>query len=124
MQRKYTLNAFAVRDSAHGECFVESPPLAANDYASKYLDSFFVPFHHASVNAHAVPNRKRCGVAFVLFFLNGIYDLIHENFPSPPARAGEQFPAGYVKLQPPAGSFSDLTSLRFGDRTTTKSLNR
>src|SRR5438094_8801110 len=29
-----------------------------------------------------------------------------------------------MKLQPPAGSFSDLTSLRFGDRITTKSLNR
>ncbi len=87
MQRKYTLNAFSVGDSAHGECFIESPALTANDYASKYLDSFLVPFHHAGVNAHAIPDRKRRGVASVLFFLNGIDDLIHEKFPLP-ARSG------------------------------------
>src|SRR6266480_2043682 len=81
MQRKDTLDTFSVRDSAHGECFIESPAFTANDYASKYLDSFFVPFHHAGMNAHAIPDRKRCGVASVLFFLNGIDDLIHEKLP-------------------------------------------
>jgi hypothetical protein len=45
------------------------------------------------MNAHAIPDRKRRRVASVLFFLNGIDDLIHEKLPSPPARAGEQFPA-------------------------------
>jgi len=88
MQRKYTLNAFSVGDSAHGECFIESPALTANDYASKYLDSFFVPFHHAGVNTHAIPDRKRRGVASVLFFLNGIDDLIHEKFPLPARSCG------------------------------------
>jgi hypothetical protein len=87
MQRKDTLDTFSVRDSAHGECFIESPALTANDYASKYLDSLFVPFHHAGMNAYAIPDRERCGVASVLFFLNGIDDLIHEKFPLP-ARPG------------------------------------
>jgi hypothetical protein len=30
----------------------------------------------------------------VLFFLNGVDDLIHEKFPLPARLAGEQFPAG------------------------------
>src|SRR5262249_23173639 len=94
VQRKHTLNAFPVGDSAHGECFIESATLTSNDYAREYLDSFFVSFHHTGVNAHAIPDRKRCHVALTLFFLNGIDNLIHENPPSPPARAGEQFPAG------------------------------
>jgi hypothetical protein len=83
MQRKDTLDTFSVRDSAHGKCFIESPVFTANDYASKYLDSLFVPFHHAGMNAYAIPDRKRCGVASVLFFLNGIDDLIHEKLPLP-----------------------------------------
>jgi len=87
MQRKDTLDTFSVRDSAHGECFIESPTLTANDYASKYLDSLFVPFHHAGMNAYAIPDRKRCGVGSVLFFLNRIDDLIHEKLPLP-ARSG------------------------------------
>jgi hypothetical protein len=41
------------------------------------------------MNAHAIPDRKRRGVASVLFFLNRIDDLIHENSPSPPVRAGQ-----------------------------------
>jgi hypothetical protein len=45
------------------------------------------------MNAYAIPDRKRCGVASVLFFLNRIDDLIHEKLPLPPARAGEQLPA-------------------------------
>jgi len=81
----------SVGDSAHGECFIESPALTANDYASKYLDSFFVPFHHSGVNAHAIPDRKRCGVASVLFFLNGIDDLIHENPPPRPLGRANSF---------------------------------
>src|SRR5262249_43324270 len=88
MQRKHTLHAFAVRDSADRECFVESSTLAANDYAGEDLDSLLVPFHHTGVNTHAIPDRKRCYVAFMLLFLNGIDDLIHNNpFPRPPGRA-------------------------------------
>src|ERR1044072_5991658 len=81
MQRKDTLDTFSVRDSAHGECFIESSALTANDYASKYLDSLFVPFHHAGMNAYAIPDRKRRGIVSVLFFLNGIDDLTHEKLP-------------------------------------------
>jgi hypothetical protein len=124
MQRKDTLHTFSVGDPAHGKCFIESPAFTANDYASKYLDSLFVPFHHAGMNAYAIPDRKRYGVASVLFFLNRIDDLIHENTPSPPARTGEQFPPGYVKLQPPTGSFGDFDELEISDRITNKSLNR
>ena len=75
---KYPLDAFTVGDSAHGESFVEPATLPANHYASKYLDSFLVSFHHASVHAHAIANRKRFGIAFLLFFLNRIDDLIHK----------------------------------------------
>ena len=88
MQWKNTLHALAVGDSAHGECFIESPALTANDYASKYLDSFFVPFHHPGVHAHAIPDGKRRGVTSVLFFLNCIDDLIHEKFPLPSRLGG------------------------------------
>jgi hypothetical protein len=107
VQWKHTLDALAVGDSAHGECFVESPTLTANDYAGEYLDSFFIPFYHTGVNAHAISDRKRCHFAFVLLFLNGIDDLIHEKIPLPPARAGEQLPAGWVKLQTSTEAFSD-----------------
>src|SRR4029453_18302677 len=103
MQRKYTLNAFSVGDSAHGECFVESPALTANHNASEYLDSFLVPFNDTGVDPHAVPNGKQRHVTFVLFLLNGVDDLIHEKLPLPARRAGEQFPAGKAKLQPPSG---------------------
>jgi len=75
------------------------------------------------MNAHAIPNRKLRYFASVLFFLNGIDDLIHEKYPFP-ARAGEQFPAGYFKLQPLTESFNDLTSWRFNDQITPESSNR
>jgi hypothetical protein len=87
VQWKHTLYTFAVGDSAYGECFVESPTFTANDYAGEYLDAFLIPFHYTGMNAHAIPDRKRCHFAFVLFFLNGIDDLIHEKFPFP-ARSG------------------------------------
>jgi TorA maturation chaperone TorD len=54
MQWENAFDALAVGDSAHGECFIKSAAFAANHYASEYLDSFLVPFHNASVNAHAV----------------------------------------------------------------------
>jgi hypothetical protein len=81
VQWKHTLYTFALRDSAHGECFVQSPTFTANDNASEYLDSFLVAFHDTGMNAHAIPNRKLRYFASVLFFLNGIDDLIHEKFP-------------------------------------------
>ena len=85
MQRKNALDALAVGDSAHGECFIESAAFATNHYASEYLDSFLVPFHNASMNAHAVADGKLRRVASLLFFLDGIDNLIHDNIPFPPA---------------------------------------
>ncbi len=78
MQGKYPLDALAVRNAAHGESFVESATLPANHHPHKDLDSFLVSFHDASVHAHAVANRKRFGISFLLFFLNRIDDLIHK----------------------------------------------
>jgi apolipoprotein N-acyltransferase len=78
MQGKYPLDALTVRDAAHGETFVDSPTLTANDYTGEYLDSFLVSFHNAGVHAHAIANRKRFGIALLLFFLNRIDDLIHK----------------------------------------------
>ena len=85
MQWENALDALAVGDPAHGECFIESAAFATNHYASEYLDSFLVPFHNASVNAHAVADGKLRRVASLLFFLDGIDNLIHDNIPFPPA---------------------------------------
>ena len=78
MQGKYPLDAFTVRDAAHRERFIQSATLPADHYPRKNLDSFFVSFHHPGVHAHAIANRKRFGVVFLLFFLNSIDDLIHK----------------------------------------------
>jgi hypothetical protein len=85
VQRENALDALAVGDSAHGECFIKSATFAANHYASEYLDSFLVPFHNASMNAHAVADGKLRRVASLLFFLDGIDNMIHDNIPFPPA---------------------------------------
>src|SRR5437764_9951880 len=78
MQGEHSFDALAVRDAAHGESFVEAATLPADHYPRKDLNSFLVSFHNASVHAHAVANRKRFGIAFLLFFLNRIDDLIHK----------------------------------------------
>ena len=78
MQGKYPLDALAVRDAAHSESFVEPATLPADHYPRKDLDSFLVSFHDASVHAHAIANRKRFSITFLLFFLNRIDDLIHK----------------------------------------------
>jgi hypothetical protein len=70
MERKHSLNALAVGNSADGECFVKSTAFAANHDASEYLDSFLVPFHNPGMNAHAVAHGKLRRVAFLLFFLD------------------------------------------------------
>jgi hypothetical protein len=85
MQRKYSLDTLAVRDTAHGESFVEPATFPADHYAGKDLDPFLVPFHNACVHAHAIANRERCGIAFLLFFFNDIDHLIHKLW-SPAAR--------------------------------------
>src|SRR4051812_23868651 len=87
MHGKYPLDALAVRDAAHGESFVESATLPADHYAGKDLDSFLVTFYDASMDVHAVANRKRFGIAFLLFFLNRIDDLIHKLSPAARLRA-------------------------------------
>src|SRR5206468_7144358 len=78
MQGKYPLDALAVRDAAHGESFVESATLPADHYPRKDLDAFLVAFYDAIVHAHAIADRKRFGIAFLLFFLNRTDDLIHK----------------------------------------------
>src|SRR6516225_1620265 len=78
MQRKYPLDALAVRDAAHSESFVEPATLPADHYAGKNLNSFLVSFHDTRVHAHTIANRKYCGIAFLLFLLNGIDDTIHK----------------------------------------------
>ncbi len=88
MQGEHSFDALAVRDAAHDESFVEAATLPADHYPRKDLDSFLVSFHDASVNAHAIANRKRCGIAFLLFFLNGIDDLIHSFVASRAAAGG------------------------------------
>ena len=84
MQWKYSLDALTVRYAAHGESFVEAATFPADHYAGEDLDSFLVSFHDARMHAHAIANRKRFGIVFLLFFLNRIDDLIHN---SSPARA-------------------------------------
>jgi hypothetical protein len=78
MQGKHPLDAFAVRDAANGKSFVESAPLPADHYPGKNLDSLLVSFHDARVHTHAIANTKRLGLALLLFFLNGIDNLIHK----------------------------------------------
>src|SRR6266568_844205 len=100
MQRENSLNALAIRNSAHGKCFVKSAAFTADHYASEYLDSFLVPFHNPGMNAHAVAHGKLRRVAFLLFFLDGINDLIHENFLSLPRRSLDEGgpPAGRANI--------------------------
>src|SRR5262245_16831413 len=78
MQRKYPLDALAVRNAAHGESFIEPATFPADHYPGKDLDSFLVSFHDTRVHTHAIANRKRFSLGFLLFFLNGIDDLIHK----------------------------------------------
>ena len=78
MQREYPLDAFTVRDAAHRESFIESATLPADHYPRKDLDSFLVSFHNPGVHTHAIANRKRFGVVFLLFLLNRVDDLIHK----------------------------------------------
>ena len=87
MQRKYTLDALAVRDPPHGETFVEPATLPADYNAGKDLDSFLISFNDARVHAHAIANRKRFGIAFLLFFLYDIDDLVHNSSPAARLRA-------------------------------------
>src|SRR3954471_8164310 len=78
MQGKHPLDAFPVRDAAHRERYIQSATLPADHYPRKNLDSFLVSFYNAGVHAHAIANRKRFGVVFLLFLLNRIDNLIHK----------------------------------------------
>src|SRR5262245_574842 len=99
MQRKYALDALSVRDAAYGERFIDPATLATDHYAGKDLDPFLVSFHDASMHADAIANRKRFSISFLLFFLNGIDDLIHKLVASRPA-AGAHSPSKELVLQP------------------------
>ena len=82
MERENSLHALTIRNAPNSECFVESASFTANDYAGKYLDSFFVSFYDARVNAYAVADRKRRQIALLLFFLDDVDDLIHKVIPA------------------------------------------
>src|SRR5262245_53444050 len=124
MQRKYALNAFSVGYSAHGECFIESPAFTADDYAGKYLNSFLVPFHHPGMNAHAISDRKRCGVASMLFFFNRIDGLIHDKYPFTARSGGQTVSSRIGKIA--TIQRNNWRSNKFGSNgwITVKSLNR
>src|SRR5262249_38773360 len=99
MQWKHSLHALPVRDPADGESFIQTASFATDHDACKDLDSFFVAFHDPSVYTHAVANRKRCDVAFLLLFLDNINDLVHKLVASP-AAGGAHFPSKRTLLQP------------------------
>ena len=99
MKGKYSLDALAVRDAAHGESFVDPATLPADHYPRKNLDSLLVSFHNPGVHAHAIANRKRFGIAFLLFLLNRIDDLIHKLVASRAAAGAHSHSKGRV-LQP------------------------
>src|SRR5438132_184750 len=99
MQGKYPLHALAVRDAAYGESFVEPTTLPADHYAGKDLDSFLVAFYDPRVYTHAVANRKRRDIAFLLLFLNNVDDLVHRLVASR-AAAGAHFHSKRAFLQP------------------------
>src|SRR5438874_9104161 len=88
MQGEHSFDALAVRDAAHDESFVEAATLPADHYPRKDLDSFLVSFHDASVNAHAIANRKGCGIVFLLSFLTVIDGRIHKFVTSRAVAAG------------------------------------
>jgi hypothetical protein len=78
VQRKYSFNTLTVRDAADRESFVETPTFPADHYPGKDLDPFLISFHDPCVHTHAVANRERFGVVFLLFLLNPIDELIHK----------------------------------------------
>jgi hypothetical protein len=78
MQRKDSLDAFSVRDTANSERFVQSASFPANHYAGKYLNPLFVTFYDPRVNAYAVADRKRRQIGFLLFFVDDVDDSIHK----------------------------------------------
>src|SRR6266446_7733082 len=98
MQWKHSLHTFAVRDSAHGESFIQAAALTTDHDARKDLDSFLVAFYHTRVYTHAVANRKRRDIAFLLLFLNNINDLVHKLVASR-AAAGAHLPSKSTLLQ-------------------------
>src|SRR5437773_12018351 len=78
MQRENSLHALTIRDTPNGERFVKSASFTADHHAGKYLDSFFIAFDNARVNTHAIADRKRRQIGFLLFFLDDVDDGIHK----------------------------------------------
>src|SRR2546430_10626870 len=98
MQRKHSLHALSVRNPAHGESFIQTAALTTDHDARKDLYPFLVAFHDTSVYTHAVANRKRRDVAFLLLFLNNINDLVHKLISR--VAAGAHSPSKRTLLQP------------------------
>src|SRR5215471_15656451 len=78
MQWKHSLHTLSVRDPADSESFIQAAALTTDHDACKDLDSFLVAFYDARVHTHAVANRKRCDVAFLLLFLDSSNKLVHK----------------------------------------------
>src|ERR1051326_461476 len=78
VQRKNSLHTFTVGDSAHSKCFIQPSAFAPNYDSAKYLDSLFVAFYHAGLNANGVAHLKRVGAIFLLLFLKGTYVLFQK----------------------------------------------
>ena len=99
MEREDSLDALSVRNAAHSECLVESAPFTADHHAGKYLDSLFVTFHDARVNAYAVANGEWREIALLLFLLNDVDDAIHK--PVQPRGCGRTLSFGGVDFATP-----------------------
>src|SRR5215472_548887 len=121
MQRKYALDALAVRDTTHRESFIESATFPTDHYPGKDLDPFLVSFHDARVHTHAIANRKRFSLCFLLFFLNGIDDLIHKLVASRAAAGAHSHPKEPV-LQPEIANHLATSTNTSVSRTTSENL--
>src|SRR3954470_13649895 len=104
MQWKHSLHSLAVRDPPHGKSFIQSAALTADHDTRKDLYPFLVAFYDTRVYTHAVANRERRDVAFLLLFLNNINHLVHKLVARLPAPAGAHFPSKETRLQPESRS--------------------
>src|ERR1700682_51166 len=93
MERKHTLDAFAVGNAADGKGFVEPASFSANNDSGKNLDSFLVAFDDAGVEAHAVANFKFRDVGLDLFLFDSVNNPVHNGPPGGPA-GGRTFSIG------------------------------
>jgi hypothetical protein len=109
VQRKYSFNTLTVRDAADRESFVETPTFPADHYPGKDLDPFLISFHDPCVHTHAVANRERFGVVFLLFLLNPIDELIHKRVASRAAAGAHSHSKARI-LQPEIANHLEIST--------------